>query len=255
MSRRWPRCYDWRYDWQTDNGELGNNNIHSLDICRWEFGLTGLCQTAISYGGRFGYLDAGEAHNTQVCIFDYGEKTIVSETRGLKTEPFREGFTGGWLFHGIEGSIARNSLFDHDGKSVSTFKATRKGKNHFANFIDAVRSRKPEDLNAEITEGHLSTALCHIGNISWRLGREAATAEVREQLGKLTINDNADETLDRTTRHLADNEVDLEMNQLVLGAVLRPDSDKETFIDNPQANAFLTRPYRQPFVVPSESEV
>ncbi len=247
--------YDWHWDWQTGNGELGNNNIHSIDICRWGLGLTGLCRSAISYGGRFGYQDAGETPNTQVCIFDYGDKTIISETRGLKSDPFREGFTGGWLFHGTEGSIAGNSLFDHDGKLVSTFKATRKSENHFANFIGAVRSRKREDLNAEITQGHLSTALCHIGNISWRLGREAATAEIRDQLGKLTIDDHAKETLDRTTGHLADNEVDLNTTQLVLGAVLYPDSDKETFIDNPQADTFLTRPYRHPFVVPSESDV
>lgn len=247
--------YDWHWDWQTGNGELGNNNIHSIDICRWGLGLTGLCRSAISYGGRFGYVDAGQTPNTQVCVFDYGEKTIVSETRGLKTAPFREGFSGGWLFHGTEGSIAGNSLFDHDGRLVSTFTAKRKSENHFANFINAVRSRKREDLNAEITEGHLSTALCHVGNISWRLGQEATVAEVREQLGKLQVHDNVQETLERTVKHLADNQVDLEANRLVLGAVLHPDSDKEAFIDNPAANAFLTREYRHPFVVPTESQV
>lgn len=247
--------YDWHWDWQTGNGELGNNNIHSIDICRWGLGLTGLCRSAISYGGRFGYVDAGQTPNTQVCIFDYGDKTIVSETRGLKTAPFREGFTGGWLFFGTEGSIAGNSLFDHDGKLVSTFTAKRKSENHFANFISAVRSRKREDLNAEITEGHLSTSLCHIGNISWRLGREATVAEVREQLGKLKVHDKVEETFDRTTKHLAENKVDLEATKLVLGSVLHPDSDKESFIDNAAANAFLTREYRKPFVVPAESEV
>ncbi len=247
--------YDWHWDWQTGNGELGNNNIHSIDICRWGLGLTGLCRSAISYGGRFGYVDAGQTPNTQVCIFDYGDKTIVSETRGLKTEQFRPGFTGGWLFHGTEGSIAGNSLFDLEGKMVSTFTAKRKSENHFANFISAVRSRKREDLNAEIVEGHQSTALCHVGNISWRLGRDTLVAEASEQLGKLKVHDNVQETLDRTMKHLADNKVDLDKTKLVLGAVLYPDSEKEAFIDNPQANAFLTREYRQPFVVPSESEI
>lgn len=245
--------YDWHWDWQTGNGELGNNNIHSIDICRWGLGLTGLCRSAISYGGRFSYIDAGETPNTQVCIFDYGDKTIVSETRGLKTAPFREGFSGGWLFHGTEGSIAGNSLFDHDGKLVSTFTAKRKTESHFQNFINAVRSRKREDLNAEITEGHLSTALCHVGNISWRLGREATLSEVGEQLSKVKVHDNVAETLDRTTKHLADNKVDLAQTKLVLGTLLHPNSETESFIDNPAANAFLTREYRQPFVVPSES--
>ena len=247
--------YDWHWDWQTGNGELGNNNIHSLDICRWGLGLTGLGRSAISYGGRFGYVDAGQTPNTQVCIFDFGDKTIVSETRGLKTEPFRAGFTGGWLFHGTEGSIAGTSLFDPEGKLVSTFSAKRKSENHFANFLDAVRSRKREALNAEIVEGHQSTALCHIGNISWRLGREALPADVREHLSKLEVHHNVQETLDRTLQHLDDNKVDLEKTKLILGVVLYPDSDKEAFVDNPRANTFLTREYRRPFVVPAETEV
>ncbi|MDB5340474.1 MAG: hypothetical protein JWN70_6093, partial [Planctomycetaceae bacterium] len=247
--------YDWHWNWQTGNGELGNNNIHSLDICRWGMGLTGLARSVISYGGRFGYSDAGETPNTQVCIFNFGDKTVVSETRGLKTEQFRPGFTGGWLFHGTEGSIAQTSLFDPMGKLVSTFAEKRKSENHFANFINAVRSRKREELNAEILEGHQSTALCHMGNISWRLGKEATPAQVAEQLAKLKANDNVKETLDRTVQHLQDNKVDLEQTKLVLGVELHADGDREAFADNADANAFLTREYRKPFVVPAESEV
>lgn len=247
--------YDWHWDWATGNGELGNNNIHSLDVCRWGLGLTGLGRRAISYGGRFGYVDAGQTPNTQVCIFDFGDKTIVAETRGLKTEPFREGFTGGWLFHGTEGSIAGSSLFDPDGKLVSTFSGTRPGESHFANFLNAVRSRKREDLNAEIVEGHQSTALCHAGNISWRLGSEATPADVSELLSKFDVHENAQQTFERTTQHLRDNGVDLDATRLVLGAVLYPDAEGETFADNPAANAMLTREYREPFVVPAESSI
>src|SRR5437867_2659542 len=79
--------YDWHWFWNTGNGELGNNNIHSLDICRWGLGVTGFGRAVISYGGRLGYTDAGQTPNTQVVVFDFGAKTIVSETRGLKTEP------------------------------------------------------------------------------------------------------------------------------------------------------------------------
>jgi predicted dehydrogenase len=247
--------YDWHWDWQTGNGELGNNNIHSIDICRWGLGLNGLCKSAISYGGRFGYVDAGETPNTQVCIFDYGDKTIVSETRGLKTEQFRPGFTGGWLFHGPEGSIAGNSLFDKDGKLVSTFTAKRKSENHFANFLKVVRSRKREELNAEIEEGHLSTALCHIGNISWRLGKESNAEEIRSQLAKMKIHDNASETLDRTMKHLQDNKVDFAKTGMVLGAVLHVSPKGEEFVGNQNANALLTREYRKPFVVPTQAEI
>ena len=247
--------YDWHWDWQTGNGELGNNNIHSIDICRWGLGINGLCQSVISYGGRFGYTDAGETPNTQVCVFDFGDKAIISETRGLKSEPFRQGFTGGWLFHGTKGSIAGNSLFDPDGKMVSTFTSKKRSESHFANFIRAVRSRKREELNAEITEGHISTALCHVGNISWRLGKEARQAEIRERMGALKARDHALDALDRTLRHLADNKVDPDKTKIVLGESLAIAPGKEEFTGNAKANAFLTRDYRKPFVVPAESEI
>ena len=139
--------YDWHWFWETGNGELGNNNIHSLDICRWGLGLAGLPKAVLSYGGRLGYIDAGQTPNTQVVVFDFGDKTIVSETRGLKTAPFRPGFEGGWIFEGTNGFIAGTSLFDPDGKLVSTFSGNN--ESHFANFLNAVRSRKREQLNAE----------------------------------------------------------------------------------------------------------
>lgn len=246
--------YDWHWVWDTGNGELGNNNVHSLDLCRWGLGVTGLGRTVISFGGRFGYTDAGQTPNTQVCVFDFGDKTIISETRGLKTAPFRPDFKGvGTIFEGTNGIIAGSSLFDPDGKLVSTFEG--KGENHFANFLAAVRSRKREDLKAEILEGHQSSALCHIGNISWRLGRSASPEEVRAALTRLPASVKVLETFDRTTQHLQDNKVDLQQTQLTLGPLLALDSQREAFVANPQADALLTREYRRPFVVPAENEI
>ncbi len=245
--------YDWHWFWETGNGELGNNNVHSLDICRWGLGLSGLGQAVLSYGGRMGYVDAGQTPNTQVVIFDFGDKTIVSETRGLKTQPFHPNFKGGWIFQGTKGFISGTSLFDRDGNLVSTFSG--KSESHFANFLKAVRSRKREELNAEILEGHQSAALCHIGNISWTLGSQAAPAEIRTALGKLKVHENVQETCERTLRHLADNKVDLEKTKLTLGLHLALDSEHERFADEPKVNAFLTREYRKPFVVPADSAI
>jgi predicted dehydrogenase len=245
--------YEWHWHWDTGNGELGNNNVHSLDQCRWGLGVTGLGRSVISYGGRLGYTDAGQTPNTQVCVFDFGDKTIVAETRGLKTAPFRPEYKGGTIFEGTQGIIAGSSLFDLDGKLVSTFEG--KSTSHFANFLGAVRSRKREDLKAEILEGHQSTALCHTGNISWRLGRAATPSELREELGKLKVHENVLETLDRTLQHLRDNKIDPEKTKLTLGPLLRLDPEREVFLNNSQANAFLTREYRAPFVVPGESAV
>lgn len=245
--------YDWHWVWDTGNGELGNNNIHSLDICRWGLGVSGLGRSVLSYGGRFGYTDAGQTPNTQVCIFDFGDKTIVSETRGLKTEPFHPNYKGAWIFVGTEGIISGTSLFDLDGNLVRTFEG--KTESHFANFLKAVRSCKREELHAEIVEGHQSTALCHIGNISWRLGKPASPSELRAELSKLKVHDNAMATWERTERHLAENEIDLEQNKLTLGQVLQIEKDRESFVNNPDANALLTREYRKPFVVPAERDV
>jgi len=245
--------YDWHWVWDTGNGELGNNNVHSLDICRWGLGVTGLGRSVISYGGRLGYGDAGQTPNTQVCIFDFGNKTIVSETRGLKTGPFRANQPGGTIFEGTKGIIAGGSVFDLDGTLVSTFEG--KNENHFANFLAAVRSRKREDQTAEILEGHQSAALCHIGNISWRLGKAASPAEIRAELGRLKVHENVLETFARMLQHLADNKVNLEQTPLTLGSLLEIDGGKEAFSNNARANQLLTREYRQPFVVPTESQV
>ncbi|MBM3835417.1 MAG: Gfo/Idh/MocA family oxidoreductase [Verrucomicrobia bacterium] len=245
--------YDWHWFWDTGNGEIGNNNIHSVDICRWGLGVTGLGQAVISYGGRVGYTDAAETPNTQVAIYDFGGKTIVTETRGLKTEPFHPNFKGAWIFYGTAGIISGSSLFDLDGKLVRTFEG--KTENHFANFLKAVRSRKVSDLNADILEGHQSTALCHIGNISYRLGAPASAKTIREQLSQLKVHENVLETFERTSKHLTENSVDLEQSKLTLGPLLQIDSNQEKFLSNSQANALLTREYRKPFVVPAEKEV
>jgi predicted dehydrogenase len=245
--------YDWHWVWDTGNGELGNNNVHSLDLCRWGLGVTGLGKSVLSYGGRLGYSDAGQTPNTQVCIFDFGDKTIVSETRGLKTDPFHATMKGSTLFYGSEGIIAGTSLFDPKGNLISTFEG--RGTNHFENFLSACRSRKREDQKAEILEGHQSTALCHIGNISWRLGQKASSSDIRAELTKLRVHENVMETFERTEKHLLANEVSLEKTPLTLGAYLRIDGDREAFAGNQAANALLTREYRKPFVVPTEAEI
>jgi predicted dehydrogenase len=243
--------YDWHWVWDTGNGELGNNNVHSLDICRWVLGVTGLGRNVISYGGRLGYTDAGETPNTQVCIFDFGDKTIVSETRGLKTGPFRPNMKESTIFEGTKGIIAGSSLFDLDGNLVNKFEG--KSENHFANFLSVVRSRNRDDLNAEILEGHQSSALCHIGNISWRLGRTVPPAELRTELSNLKVHDQVLETLDRTVQHLRDNKIDLEKTRLTLGPLLQLDPQREAFLNHPQANDLLSQEYRQPFVIPTEA--
>jgi predicted dehydrogenase len=245
--------YDWHWFWNTGNGELGNNNVHSLDVLRWGLGLTGLGRSVISFGGRFGYKDAAETPNTQVVIFNFGARTIISETRGLKTDPFDPKLKGGSIFYGSQGIIAGGSVFDLQGNLVRTFEG--KSENHFANFLKAVRSRKRSDLRAEIEEGHQSAALCHLGNISYRLGQPASPAEIKERLAQLKLKPEVLETFERTERHLAGNGVDLAKTRMTLGAALQPDSGKERFVKNSAADSLLGREYRAPFTLPAESQL
>src|SRR5207237_8244446 len=81
--------YDWHWIWDYGNGDLGNQGIHEMDKARWGLGKMELAHSALSVGGRFGYIDDGETANTQICLFDYRDSELIFEVRGLpSTNPF-----------------------------------------------------------------------------------------------------------------------------------------------------------------------
>src|SRR5205823_5322062 len=124
------------------------------------------------------------------------------------------------------------------------------GRGHFGNFIAAVRSRKLDELNADILEGHYSSALCHLANISYRLGESAPFNTRTKAFGD---NKEAYETLARMEEHLSQgNGLKLEGLSYKLGRKLTVDAESETFVNDAEANALLTRPYRKPFAVPDK---
>jgi predicted dehydrogenase len=250
--------YDWHWQWAYGNGDLGNQGIHQMDIARWGLNEMDLGKSVLSYGGRFGYVDAGETANTQVCQheFDSG-KRLIFEVRGLPTEKLKD-VTVGNIFYGTEGylvcpSYTAGVVFDNQGNKVREFKGGG-DQNHFDNFVKAVRSRKHTDLHAEILDGHLSSALCHLGNISYRLGAPVSA----DQLTK-TFKDDAtySETVDRFLQHLRDNDVDPVTTKITLGPQLALNGKQEVFVGYraDEANKFLTRDYRAPYVVPKTEEL
>ncbi len=247
--------YDWHWFWETGNGDLGNSDVHRADLIRWGLGLTHLTPAVMCYGARLGYKDSAQTPNTQIVVHDYGNLTFVQEVRGLETTPF--GMKGGAIFIGDAGCIGmsggNSALFDPQGGLIRKF--TGPNDDHFANFINAVRSRKRTDLNADILGGHLSAGLCHLGNISYLLGRKASTDEIAKQLQQRKLHDDSRDTLRRTCEHLKANNVDLAKTQLTLGPWLNFDPKKERFIGNEPANAMLTRKYRKPFTLPTAAEV
>ena len=136
--------------------------------------------------------------------------------------------------------------FDRDGKEIKSWK---RSADHYANFIAAVRSRRSAELNAEILEGHLSSALCHTGNISHRLGHLLAPEAIRERLQGRPA---AAETFARLSEHLTANGVDLAKTPAAFGEVLQMDIQTEKFKSNARANQMLTREYRNGFEVPEQ---
>ncbi len=249
--RRKSFHYDWHWFWDWGNGELGNNSVHPVDTARMMMDLKGLGRGVLSYGARVGITDCAETPSVQITIHDFGPITLVQEVRNLK--PANPKF--GWiLITGSEGYLANNAVYDPNGKLVQKL-TPLPNIDHFANFVQAVRSRKREDQNAEINEGHTSTAIIHVANISQRLGKPALSGEIQKALEAMKVNGSPAETFSEIRKHLTDNDVDIEKTPLTMGPWIGIDSDKEKFIDNPAANAMLTREYRKPFVVPGENEI
>ena len=274
--------YNWHWFWDFGNGEIGNQGVHQTDICRWAIPGSTYPTTVFSIGGRFGYKDQGQTPNTQLTVYDYGGTIAVMEVCGLvggrsksTTKPASAGPAGETEGAGTagpgEGKVARVSNdFVYEAGTVvngSTFypKGSDKpgempkiegklgpGKGHFGNFIAACRSRKNEDLNAPYLEGRYSSAICHLGNISWRLGKDVAWKEVaKNPFGK---NDYANAAWDRLQEHLAKNRgLKLDEMQCRLGRALQFDPGPEKFLNDPEADALLTRPPRKPFDIPDKA--
>ncbi len=240
--------YDWHWQWDYGNGDLGNQGVHEMDRARWGLKKNALPNAVFSLGGRWGYEDAGETANTQLCLFDYGDSQLIFEVRGLATPKF-QGAGVGVIFYGSDGYVVSDSYtggtaFTKDGQIIREFKGP---EIHFANFIKAVQSRKVSDLNADIEEGHLSSALCHLGNISYRLG-EAKTGTVAAN--DLKLDKESEDSYTRMIEHLKANKLDPAALQFHLGRRLKIDPSAERFQGDAEADRMLTREYRKGFEVP-----
>ncbi|HKX63537.1 MAG TPA: Gfo/Idh/MocA family oxidoreductase [Verrucomicrobiae bacterium] len=252
--------YDWHWIWNYGNGDLGNQGIHQMDIARWFLGEMELSPRILSLGGRLGYEDDGETANTQIVYHEYTKAPLLFEVRGLPERtgaknmnkyPVGKGGSVAVIVH-CEGGVvvvpnySSATAYDRDGKEIMKWSGA---EDHYQNFIKAVRSRKHTDLNADILEGHLSSALCHTGNISYRLGQQETPDGIR---GRVQSDIVLSESFERMVDHLRANDVDLEASKASVGSLLKMDPATEKFIGDDKANEMLTREYRKPFVVPEQ---
>jgi predicted dehydrogenase len=163
--------YNWHWFWDYGTGDAGNDGIHQIDIARWGLGV-GMPKAVSCSGGQLFYQDDHETPDTQIATFEYDDAYLMFEMR-LWTPYPHEGHDNGNIFYADNGrmSIGRRGwqVTFKDGKAGPG--GPRGGRSHTANFIKAVRSRKPSDLNADVEVGHCSAALCHLANIATRIGR------------------------------------------------------------------------------------
>ena len=242
--------YRWHWFWDFGNGDMGNQGVHEMDKARWAIAGATLPKSVISFGGRIGHKDQGQTPSSQVSLFDFGETQLIFEVRGLPSKEFH-GVKIGNILHFEGGMIAGKKFIAKNGKEEPLPKIDTErdgGGNHFANFITAVRSRKVSDLNADILEGHYSAALCHLGNISYRLGEQVPFNSQTKSFGD---NKEAYEALARMEEYLTkENGLKLNGATYRVGRKLTLDAKSETFVGEPEANKLLTRNYRKPFEVP-----
>ncbi len=193
--------YNWHWFWNTGNGETGNTGPHNFDRCRWGMQLYEHPRRIQSMGGMFLWKDCDqETPNQQTTVLEYSDGRIVQmEVRGHYSNT-EEGIEQGEFFYGTEGWLklgagSWQSYFGRKNEPGEGYAATDEAKAqaakldrrgggadpHFDNFIEGVRSRRVEDLHADILEGHLSTAMCHLSNIAFRTGRTLTFDSATEQ--------------------------------------------------------------------------
>ena len=242
--------YNWHWFWDFGNGDTGNQGVHEMDVARWAIKDGTLPTKVWSLGGRFtpDGPDNGQTPNMQVTVMEFGDTILLFETRGLvgkeKSPPRRVAN----VFYTTEGVIEEGKFTPHGGGETVKIEgeATVTDGGPFGSFINAVRSRKPEDINCDVEVAHYSSALCHLGNISYRLGEKAM---FRKQPGVLGDNKQVVESFAMLKENLNMLDYNLDEEEYQLGRVLNFDPQTERF-DDDEANALLTRAYRKPFAVP-----
>lgn len=200
--------YNWHWNWTYGNGDLGNQGVHQVDVARWGLGM-GFPNKVNAMGGHFMFDDDQETPNDLSCAFEFalagGKRRMITfevrhwisnheagiGTKELGTPEAKRSDgqaklgplagshnTVGNIFYGSNGYL---STGDEDAVTYATWLGRDQDpqrpiqggteRAHFQNFIDCVMSRNKADLNAPIKEGHISCALVHLANASYRLGR------------------------------------------------------------------------------------
>ena len=265
--------YDWHWQWNYGNGDIGNQGPHQLDVARWVLGNPkNLPLRVMSFGSRWGYDDDGQTANNQMALYDYGKGNvpILFDNRGLPakdmewgksqkdgrmpvyyaTAPGKGGQTQiGNVFHCENGYVAESKAYDNDGNMIKKFEDFREGPEHMPNFIASIQAGKLIKPVLHVSHGLHAACLAHLANTSYRLGKKANPAEIKERLqgDKAAL-----ATFENFAQNLADNKIDIGMHQAALGPWLSFNSDTFKFEGEfaDEANKLGDEEYRKEFELP-----
>jgi predicted dehydrogenase len=255
--------YNWHWFWDFGNGEIGNQGVHQMDIARWGIPDSVLPRSVISMGGRWvesteghpPFTDQAQTPNCQLTVMDFGGPLLVFEVIGLNNKAGVDGKKYPTKvdneFYLEEGAIKDGKFYpkgSDKAEDLVDVNVEMPPGDIFENFIHCVRTRKRGDLHADISKAHLSAACCHLGNISYRLGAQVPGTTRPDVLDKHEEIAKSWDTIVQTVKGTLG--LDLSKSTYQLGPMLRFDPRTEKFVDNPAADALLTRQYREPFVVP-----
>jgi len=241
--------YDWHWFWNYGGGDLCNQAIHEIDIARWFLNTQEVSPEVVSVGGRFGYVDCAETPNTFISIHNYAAAPLITEVYGLSSDgkmngpmnkfgKFKKAPEIGIVVECENGTIVvpdYNSAQAYDtngeqtksyGKSVDQVDLTGGASGHHANWVAAIRKGSSVDINSPVRDCHLSTALVHSANISFRLGAKKSAGEIKDAL---KASSGLSEAFGRMAEHLGRNGVNLDESKAVLGAPLTQDTKTELF--------------------------
>ena len=179
--------YNWHWHWNYGNGDVGNQGIHETDLCMWGLDV-GLPERITSMGGKFLWDDAKEVPEVQTSIYHYPKqkKIIQFEVRHWCTN-LEDGAGVGNIFYGDKGYLVVNGYGSYQtylGEKREKGPSRVSGEDidaHLKNWFNAIRARDMSIQNGPVESGHLSSALAHLGNISYRLGRQLEFDPVAER--------------------------------------------------------------------------
>jgi len=250
--------YNWHWNWDFGNGEIGNQGVHQTDVAHWSLGPAATLPTRVwCLGGRLGYEDQGQTPNMQLAVYEFGDVTVVVEVRGLLEKG--KNANGDFFFppkvsnefYTSEGMVRDGEFFPQEGGkphkvTVEPVHVTPGGA--FGSFINCVRNRTPKAVNAPILDGHYAAALCHLANISYRLGHQVPFSQDPHGMSNPQIV----ESFEMIERNLKGVGVNLDKATYCMGRTLSIDPKTERFIGDPEADRLLTQDYRAGYEVPEK---